>query len=257
MAPNSLIKSSEGLDMVLETIGLIEKLNLNLEINQEEEGRKIEDTEVGKGDVEKKSKEEDEKGQENSEPSEIDEASEEETRDKKDKQLKSLWNTIDKNIEDIHFSWNEYGVDLLHKASMNEKGEDFQQSINKLTKAVEDRGIVEMYDFGSQSIFNLKPFFDLYLDEIRGDISEIKYMTYQSYLKALSGNLDEGEDILQGWEDNISKIKLRNQDDEEKVKEVDKLNLALAGMEKSLQVNSKRLFIIKKDIIIERLKKLE
>jgi uncharacterized protein Usg len=84
-----------------------------------------------------------------------------------------------------------------------------------LTKAVENKNIIEIYDSASNSYLNLKPFYDLYQDEISGDIYTIRYAANQAYLKAVQGDLEGAINLLNGREENINKIRLKQEEDED------------------------------------------
>lgn len=116
---------------------------------------------------------------------------------------------------------------------------------------------MDIYDFGSQAILDLKPFYELYTDEIRGDTSQIRHDAYQAYIKASQEKIEEAVKLLENKDENINKIRLKLEGKDDKIKELEKLILSLGDMRKSFGENSKRLFMLKKDVVINNLKKLE
>lgn len=258
-APESLGKVSENLGKVLYTIGEIEKINMNLEPDNQlyselkKEDNKIkENSDTNKEDNIEGNKVEDTENTENS--NELDKRKKE--IDKSDK-IRELWIRVDKNLNEIHSNWNQYEVDLLSKAILDERNDSFESALNKMTAAVEDKTIIDIYDYGSQAILNLKPFFDLYKDEIRGDICVIKYSIFRAYLIGISGDKEEAAKVLKNKEEYIMRIKLKVEDNEDTIEEVDKIHKGIKAMDKALEEYSKRLLIIKKDIIIESIKSIE
>lgn len=174
----------------------------------------------------------------------------------KEEMIKSSWDKIQLKLEDVHAKWNAYEAEGMKKGLTKESGDKFEASINTLTKAAENKNIIEIYDAASNSYLNLKPFYDLYQDEISGDIYTIKYAANQAYLKAIQGDLKAAIDLLNGREENINKIRLKQSKDEDKEK-IEKISLSLADFRKALEENSRHLFMIKKDVIVENLKNIE
>lgn len=261
-APESLKELSKSFDEMFETLDKIEKVDLGLTIDITES----KDEKDNKGDEESKSKQNnnsDSQGDTNSKDQEVTQqsqssgATESKTEMSKDEKLKVAWKKIDDKLDQAHSKWNAFEAEAIKKGITREKSEKFQTSFNKMTKSLEARNIVDIYEYGSQSLLNLKPFYDLYLDEIGGDIAELKYIGYQSYLRAISDDIPGALGLFQGVEENINRIRLKIGEKEEKMKELAKVNNSLLDMRESLPEQSKRLFMIKKEIIMKNLKELE
>lgn len=276
IAPESLSKLNHGINQVLKDIGKIENIEMGIEVEEEtglemEEPKKESEGETGekKDEPEGKSEEETEEkpeeesnGKKESKGSqEDDNGSKEDMKSGEDEkntdEIKKIWKDINKNIEDIHESWSSYTSEVVNKGITLDKRDKFEKSLNKTTKAIEDKIIIDIYDFASQSLVNTKPFFDLYNDEISGDINEIKYSIYQYYIRGITGKKEEAIKVLKDKEENINRIRLKLKDKEDKLKEIDKIIFTLESMEMSLEENSKRLLAIKRDVGIKDLESLE
>ena len=260
-APDSLIELSNLFNEIFETIDKIEKVQLGLTVEVEESkdgsnNSQEKDKDTKNSSSEKQSNTSSNSGDKTKENS-TESASEEKKEISKDEKLKLAWKEIDDLLEKAHGKWNEFEVDGIKKGITREKSEQFQTSFNKMTKSVEDRVISDIYDFGSQSVMNLKPFYDLYLDEIGGEISVLKYIAYQSYIRAISDDILGALNLFQDVEEEINKLRIKIGDKEEKIKELNKANNSLLDMKKALEEQSKKLFMIKKEIIIKNLKDLE
>lgn len=266
-APDSLKELSKLFDEIFDTIDKIEKVQLGLPIDIEEPK-----VEKESNSQEKDSKSSSSEGESSS--SEGDKNSSSDSKDKpkedspggtsdknkeilKDETLKLSWKKIDEALEKAHGKWNDFEVDGIKKGITREKSEQFQTSFNKMTKSVEERAVVDIYDYGSQSIKNLKPFYDLYLDEIGGEVSTLKYIAYQSYIRAISDDIFGALSLFGYVEEEINRLRIKIGDKEEKVKALNKANNSLLDMEMALEEQSKKLFMIKKDLIIKNLKELE
>lgn len=257
-APDSLGELSKSFDDILETIDKIEKVNLGLSVDIKEQ----KDEKSNKDQEKKQSSDSSSGDQSSNSQSQGTEKGSGSTGDsksemQKDEKLKLAWKEIDDKLEKSHKWWNKYESEGIKKGATQENRELFQTSFNKMTKSVEARNTVDIYDFCSQSILNLRPFYDLYLDDIGGDIAVLKYVAYQSYLKAISDDLTGALNLLQNRDEYINRIKLKIGDKKEKLKEVDMVVNSIGDMKKALDEKSKRLFMIKKNIIIENLKQLE
>ena len=142
----------------------------------------------------------------------------------REEKLLSTWEQIDKKIEETHKKWNEYEVEGVKKGVTLERTEKFKESLNALTKSIEDRTVAGIYNYGSQSMSNLAPMFEIYKDEIWGEINKIKYSTYQSYLKALEGKDIEASSMLGNLEEETNKIRLKLEKNDSKIKMLDNIN---------------------------------
>ncbi|MEW8973104.1 MAG: hypothetical protein AB2375_02830 [Tissierellaceae bacterium] len=265
-APQSLQDLSEGLDKLLEGVGNIERIELEIDDmdsknkkDDKEENKKEGDQEGQNGGGDKQSQQGG-TGNSNQSSSGSNDREPKQQMGKPEK-LKETWDSIDKNLEKIHSFWDAYEVDRIKKGGTTETGVEFESSINKMTKAVENRNIIDIYDYGSQCYLNLKTFYDLYTDEYKGEVSKIKYMVYRYYLGSLTGNKEEVVKALKDKDESINKIRIKlekdGNDEKEKMEELDKVAAGLRGLENTLEEDSKRLSIIKKDTIIKSLKLLE
>ena len=248
-APKSLLSLTEELDKVLTSMVDMKKtIELSplefevLEYDKKEQSKKDED------------KSGENKGESKDEKSKI----EAENLSSKDKELTKKWNDIDKKIDKIHNDWNEYEAEAVKKIVNPESTKEFKNILNSCTKAVEARNVDAILDTGSQLTLSLASFFDLYKDEIRGELSKIKYAAYQAYIY---GGTDTGKAkiLLDSTVEPINRLrqKLDPEKDKEKLKNLDKLNLSIEDMKQTLEENNIKLLEIKRDIIIGNIKDLE
>lgn len=264
-APDSLKDLSSKLDEILEELGEIEKIELGIDYQEDDTKKKDNIEEESKPEVTKEKEGEEEKSDSNKSDNKKGENKEEnkgedkENKDTKEpKNIGEIWKSIDKNLEQAHGLWNSYEVDRMEKGGAIENGNKFELSLNKMTKSIENRNIVDIYDFASQCYLNLKPFYDLYLDEYGGDISEIKYIIYRFYLGSITNDKDMMLNTIKGKDENINRIRIKlDKEDEEKMNKLNEVSVGLKNLEKILDEDSKRLYIIKKDTLIKNIKALE
>lgn len=257
-APSSLSELSKGLQSILKDIEEIEGILDGTDIKQNESKVKEEESQEGEEQKQAEKQEEGKGNQEKdgTEPKEEDKGNSKPKTSDKDNKILKIWTDVDKEIEDIHKKWNLYEVEGVKKGIGMETRDKLEDALNLLTKSIEERNIINIYDYGSQSMLQLVPIFNMYKDEIKGNINKIKYLTYQSYLKAVAGKGKEGWDLLEGIEEDISQIRIKLEKDENKIKILDKSNLSIGDMQKALQENSTKLYRIKKDIVIKNLDEL-
>ncbi len=275
-APESLDSLAKGIDDLLKTIGDIEKLSLDIPLSEGESKKQPEqgaspeankqeqedqDQEQGSGqDGEEESKNggESQKGFGNQQGEATQGAKDKNkslSPDKKKEEIDNKWNEAKIKIEEIHPHWNSFEAEGQKKGLTKERADAFESSFNKMTKYLENRNIPEIYDYASQALLSLKPIYDLYTEDMGGDVSAIKYAAYQAYYRTGKGDLEGASKALTEREENINGIRLKLEED--KKDRVDKVNLSLLDFKDSLVENSRRLFMIKKDIIINNLKELE
>lgn len=174
----------------------------------------------------------------------------------KDEKLLSLWEQIESTIETVHNQWNEHEAEAIKKGITPDNTEKFKTSLNNLTKSIENRRVAGIYDHCSQSMGNLAPMFEIYKDEVGGEINRIKNFTYQAYLRSLQGKEAEASTVLDKSEEEINKIRLKLEKDDSKIKILDNVRLSIEDMKKALNQKSIKLTRIKKDIIIKNLEEL-
>lgn len=276
-APESLQELSISLGEILNNIGEIERIELNIDnIENDKEFAKKENTEDKQEDEENSQDNKTEQKGNNTENNNQDESKNQGNNGESNKQERSdnqnliskdiirsektekTWNKINNLLEELHFNWNDYEVEAIKKGAISEKANQFDDSINKMTKAIEDKDIKSIYNHGSHGILNLKPFFDLYADDYRGELAEIKYSIYQYYIEAIDGNKEEALNVIKDKDGNIQKIKLiLGEEKEEKIKELEIISYSLKNLANSLNEDSRRLYIIKKDTAIQNINQME
>ena len=175
----------------------------------------------------------------------------------KENKLQETWTNIDKKIDAIHNQWDLYGVEGIKMGiSMNIKDE-LEESLNSLTRAIEEKNITDIYENASQTMLGLEPVFHFYKDEIKGNTNKIKYYTYQSYLNAMNGKKTKAQDLLEDLVEQLNVIRTKLENDEEKIKILDRLNVSIESMKFALKEDSIKLYRIKKDLIIKNINELE
>ncbi len=179
----------------------------------------------------------------------------EKPKDKEEKLL-STWESLNKAIEETHKNWNEYEVEGIKKGINPKSAQKFKDSINTLTKSVEEKNILGIYDYTSQSMANLAPILEVYKDEIWSEIIRTKAVVYKSYSKAIAGKYKEAKDQLKDLEEVTNKTRLKIEDDDKKIKALEKTNLSIEAMRQSFEEKSIALTRIKKDIVIKNLEEL-
>lgn len=267
-APQSLGDLSKELDTLLAGVGNIERIGLNIDeetLKKEEKNTKgDENKEQNKNETPKSEEEHDEKPKEGESSNKTIIKTGNDDKGKqtgKPEKFKDTWISIDRSLEKSHSLWNEYGADRMNRLESSETMDKLEISLNKMTKAVEDRNILDIYDFGSQCFLDLKYIYDLYTDEYRGDVSNLKYMVYRYYLNFINKDRIEAVKVLKGREECINRIRVRlekdGKDEKEKLEALDKVAAGFKGLDNIFEEESQRLAIIKKDNLIENLKVLE
>ncbi|MCR2043266.1 hypothetical protein [Anaerosalibacter massiliensis] len=233
-APQNLNRVYENVNLILGDIEKIEKVP-----TEDEEEEKNAD-EKDKSEKESKSKNTSNKKKES-----------------KEEKLKKLWEGIDKNIEKTHNDWNAYEIEGMKKIGNTKSIEKFEESLNNFTLSIENRDNFNIIAKGSEVFLHISPFFDIYKDEVKGDISRIKHYVYKAYILGNNGEKEKSiESITQG-EAYLNGIKQKLNNDEKKLKNLEKLTLSLQDMRESIEKESTNLFKIKRDIVLKNLKKLE
>lgn len=269
-APDSINKLSDNIQDILKNVEKIEKIEDGTYIEKKDkeedkkELKKEAETENGEanpgGDAEKGGDKE--KGGE-TENSQVENPKDNMDKSEKDKEkdieekLEKSWEKIEEKLDDIHKKWNEFEVEGIKKGMTREEADLFRNSLNDLTKSIENKNVMDIYNFAAECFLNLSPIFNMYKDELKGEINQIKYITYKSYLMGMIKEEGKGQKLLADAEENINLIKIRidedDEEDEEELEKLEKLKLSILDMKKSLLKESISLNRIKKDVIIRNL----
>lgn len=285
IAPKSLGEVSDGIASILKHTENIEKIIDQTYIEKIDEEKKENDDkkDENKKDEEKKEEQEDKQEEEQKQEEEKDQGNnekqdsaegkednnpkksleEEEVENKeereqllKNKKLEEKWEKIYEKIETVHEKWNSYESEGIKKGISVDKLDVFRNNLNKLTKSIEAKNFMEVYDFGSQALDNLEPLFGIYKDEIKGDVNKLKYSIYRSYLLSLKDKRQEAIIILKKTEDTINSIRIKLGEDKDKTELLKKTSISINDMRKALKEDSTRLNRIKRDIGIKNLEEL-
>ena len=266
-APSTLEDIYKDISKVLDGVGTIERINLDIDFKNEDKSTDKQSGEESSSREESKNPQDLQSGTGNMEKSESQNSSDKESQDsnksssssedKIDEKIKTSWKDVDKSLESIYLKWSEYESDGIKKGVSKDRVSQLKDSINKMTKSVEERNMIGTYEFGSLSLLNLKPLFNLYKDDYRGEICDLKYSIYQYYIKAISNDKEGALNAVASKEENINKIRLLIGDDEKKTKELEKVSTQLENLDISLNEDSKRVYILEKDTLIKNLESLE
>lgn len=267
-APNPLEDAYKEIGSVLEGAGRIERISLGIDFSgeeektaqekkdpipeeEEEESKKppqnLESGENGEGEIESQETDIKESNDKDENPSEANMS----------ENLKETWREMDKSLETIYIAWSDYESDGIKKGASKDRLIEFKDSLNKLTKSVENRNIVDIYETASLSLLNLKPFFDLYKDDYRGEICALEHSIFQYYIKAVTGDKEGASSAVEGNEESINKIRLLIGDDEKKEEMLDKISTQLESLGISLDDASQRVHILEKDTLVRNLEALK
>lgn len=263
IGPKSLKEVSQEIDSILDYIGDIEKINLGIDSDDEDKAATKEDKAESGNSGEKSGEDQEKPGEgnissQNSDQSSDQEKQEEPTKEEiKDEKIESTWKNINKSLEALYNSWNEYGVKAVKKGAAVENIEEVEDSLNKLTKGVEDKETLTVYNHGSRAFKALKPMYELYRDEIGGEVSTLKYMVYQYYINARKNSTNTALLFIADSEDEISKIRLKLEEKTDKDDKIDKVSFGFKNLPNALDEASTRLLILKKDSLIKSIKSLE
>lgn len=268
MAPPTLVSVARKIQEILTTAEEVEKLIDGTYLEEKSLREERQKSDQSRSSSEKTSSQgssgEGQGGNQNQEtnqgnenkPESLEEKNKEEEEKRQEKIIQN-WQSMSKKIKSVHEDWNSYETEEKKGSISLEKIDQFRNSINNLTKSIEEKDVMKVYEYGSQSFLNLSPMFDLYKDDLGGEVNKIKHGVYLAYLRFVEDRILQGTNILKQLENSINNIKLKIGEDKDKIKIVDKINAAIEDMEKAMKEDSLKLIRIKRDIIIDNLMDLE
>lgn len=269
-SPESLNDVSSGIDDIGGSLDTIERFVMDIPLMEEEEDMSEMTTQQEQQEQEQTAEGEDQgrNGQESSsgnsgdsseQESQESEQSQEPTQSEeeiKNQKIEKTWQQIEKKIEEIHGVWNEYEVKAQKKGATMDQLDSFEGALNQLTMSVSERNIMDTYGEISEAYLTLRPIFDLYLDDIMAELTNLKYDTYRAYTMGIMNNEEMNFQIFENNSDLINRIK-HKLDDESKNDLIDRLENAIISLKKGLSEDSRRVNMIKKNIVLENIDELQ
>lgn len=260
-SPESLNDVSTGIDDIGSSLDEIERLIMDIPLADEDDmddDSQEQDQEQGQ-EQETQEQEQDQEPQQPQDPQQAQaQQSQKQAKSEekiKNEKLKKAWEEIEKRIEEIHQSWNEYEVLGQKKGATREQLDSFENALNRLTRWISERNLGKSYGGISQNYLSLRPLFDLYLDDIMGELTNLKYDTYRAYTRGMNNEEDSFE-IFENNEDLYTRIK-HKLDEESKNDLINRLENSITSLKKGLKEDSRRVNMIKKNIVLENIKELE
>lgn len=260
-SPESLNDVSTGIDDIGSSLDEIERLIMDIPLADEDDmddDLQEQDQEQGQ-EQETQEQEQDQEPQQPQDPQQAQaQQSQKQAKSEekiKNEKLKKAWEEIEKRIEEIHQSWNEYEVLGQKKGATREQLDSFENALNRLTRWISERNLGKSYGGISQNYLSLRPLFDLYLDDIMGELTNLKYDTYRAYTRGMNNEEDSFE-IFENNEDLYTRIK-HKLDEESKNDLISRLENSITSLKKGLKEDSRRVNMIKKNIVLENIKELE
>lgn len=282
-SPESLDDVSTGIDDIGNSLDKIERIMMNIPLLEDEkeedqisqipdEGSQEESSKEGNQNNQEESSGEAEQGgsgsegntggnsledsQQSEEPKESKEPKKSEEEIKNEKIEKS-WQEVEKKIEEVHSSWNDYQIEAQEKGVTKDELDSFEKALNKMTMAVVERNMTETYHEISQTYLTLKPIFDYYKDDIMAELTNLKYDTYRSYRMGIDNSQEGNFQILEDNEDLYNKIRQKLDDDDDKDDLINRLEYSATSLRKGLKENSRRVNMIKKNVVLDNIKELQ
>ncbi|WP_352420252.1 hypothetical protein [Proteiniborus sp.] len=169
----------------------------------------------------------------------------------KQEKIDTMWKAVKKTSEDLHTSWGDYEIIAIEKGVKKQELSKFEDTINNLTVAVEDKNIINSLFYSNEVTYNMAPFFDAYKDNREGELMRIKYFTRQAHLHGGTGDWDKSEESIRQAEEamNIARARIKLNKEDQQLME--KLNISLTNMKTSIPMKNVELIKIKRDIVLK------
>lgn len=170
-----------------------------------------------------------------------------------EEKIDNMWNDLKKISEEIHNSWGDYEILALENAISNQELSKFEETINKLTVAIDEKKIEEALVYSNDITYDMSPFFDSYKGNHEGELMRLRYFIRQVLLYGMQGQWNKSEEVITQAEETLStaraKIKLEKEDQEL----MEKLGLSITNMKNSIPMKNTELLKIKRDIVLKNI----
>lgn len=233
--PKILISMEEDTNMIIEQIQQVKDQRANMERQQqiekmqgtkekkeqqekEQQGEKQKQEESNQQESEGSGKEQEKQGEQTSGDEQQKQGEEQSQQQKKGDQQppKVDWSSVEKTIEKLHTSWNNYEVQAQKDGASQNLRENYALQLDTLTNWVMSHNEDETLKAANELYQYYSKFYNLYKHQAPPDIKDITYNVRWIIIYAQEGNWDESDERLQNisksWE--IAKSRMEKPDKE-------------------------------------------
>ena len=175
----------------------------------------------------------------------------------KEQKLIEMWQAMESDVREIHSQWNNYEPKAINKGANSDDIDKFERALNHLTIAIEERNKIQILNKSNEMTLYLSSFFDLYKGNPNGDIMRMRYHIRQTYLHGMVNDWSKAEESILKTDDILNRLRHQMDLEKEDQEKMEKFNLSLQDIKKSLREMNPELVKIKRDIALENLEEIE
>lgn len=172
---------------------------------------------------------------------------------KKEEKITKMWDGITQIIEQIHNSWNEYEVTGITDGAGERTISGFEGALNNMTIAAQGKNAMETVNKANEMSLYAADLVDMYKGNIDGEVERMKYYVRQTYLEAQKGDWEKAQSGMEEGGNVLKRLKDRVKLDEKDQNLLDRLELSVEDMEKTIPDRDVELLRIKRDIALQNL----
>lgn len=181
----------------------------------------------------------------------------EEEKIKRDEKIEKDWMDLSKEIEKIHKDFNKYKIEAIEEGINSDIVSQTENHLNNLTIAIGKKEKINSLKQADKLIFSLGNYFDLYKGNVEGDLNRITYTMREAYLYALEDNFENAKKVAIEYESYFSMLNQKIDIEKKDKKHLDTLQVSIKDLINSLKYNDADLVKIKRDIVLENVKKIK
>ncbi|MGO1371556.1 MAG: hypothetical protein ACTHVE_06830 [Senegalia sp. (in: firmicutes)] len=181
----------------------------------------------------------------------------EEEKIKRDEKIEKDWMDLSKEIEKIHKDFNKYKIEAIEEGINSDIVSQTENHLNNLTIAIGKKEKINSLKQADKLIFSLGNYFDLYKGNVEGDLNRITYTMREAYLYALEDNFENANKVAIEYESYFSMLNQKIDIEKKDKKHLDTLQVSIKDLINSLKYNDPDLVKIKRDIVLENVKKIK
>lgn len=175
----------------------------------------------------------------------------------KEQMLNKGWEKINKTIEDIHTTWNDYEVMGVEDGVSEEDITKFEETLSALTLAGEEKSFMNALTEANRLTLNLANFYDFYKSDGDSEMLKVKHYVHQIYLDGKGNKWGETEESIKKALTSFGKLKQKVELEEKDKELLDKMKLSIEDMKNVIKDKDIELVKIKRDIALKNLKAIK
>ncbi len=165
------------------------------------------------------------------------------------------WKMVKVLTDGMYFTWNDLQPQLLEKGVSIAQGENFGSALEKLSRAVQDKKIVDAQTSAFELYDRLSEFFSYYKTEKPPELQRVSSMVTGIHFSVRQNNWEQAQVLSNQLQQEFTKVKTNIEDKQSEV--VRMLEISLDDLRGAVQKQDAILVLIRTNLVTSNIQELD